>query len=178
MANIVYIATSLDGFIADQDNKIDWLHDIPNPDGLDLGFGDFMARIDALVMGRNTLEIVLSFGIDWPYNKPVFVLSNTLTELPAELEGKVFLVNGPLPQVIKQLSDQGYNNLYIDGGKTIQGFLQQDLIDEIIITTIPVLLGGGISLFGELTAPLKFKHVKAERLLDCLVQNTFVRERE
>lgn len=177
MANIVYIATSLDGFIADKDNKVDWLHDIPNPDGLDLGFDDFMARIDALVMGRNTLEIVLSFAIDWPYNKPVFVLSNTLTDVPAGLEDKVFLVNGPLPQVIKQLNAQGYNNLYIDGGKTIQGFLQQDLIDEMIITTIPVLLGGGISLFGELASPLKFKHAKAERLLDCLVQNTFLRQR-
>ncbi|MEZ9593186.1 dihydrofolate reductase family protein [Shewanella sp. 10N.261.52.F9] len=177
MTNIVYIATSLDGFIADRDNNVDWLHDIPNPDGSDLGFGDFMTRIDALVMGRNTLEIVLSFGIDWPYNKPVFVLSNTLTQVPDGLEGKVFLVNGPLPEVIQQLNAQGYHELYIDGGKTIQGFLQHDLIDELIITTIPVLLGGGISLFGELVAPLQFKHVKAERLLDHLVQNTFVRQR-
>ncbi|MGS0827182.1 dihydrofolate reductase family protein [Shewanella sp. 0m-8] len=177
MANIVYIATSLDGFIADKDSKVDWLHDIPNPDGSDLGFSDFMARIDALVMGRNTLEIVLSFGIDWPYSKPVFVLSNTLTELPEALVGKVFLVNGPLKHVVNQLNVQGYSNLYIDGGKTIQGFLQEDLIDELIITTIPVLLGGGVPLFGELASPLKFKHVKAERLIDCLVQNSFVRQR-
>ncbi|GIU46262.1 diacylglycerol kinase [Shewanella sairae] len=177
MTNIVYIATSLDGFIADKNNQVDWLHDIPNPDGSDLGFGEFMARIDALVMGRNTLEIVLSFGIDWPYNKPVFVLSNTLTKVPEGLEGKVFLIKGELTEVIATLNSQGYQNLYIDGGKTIQGFLQHDLIDELIITTIPVLLGGGIPLFAELTAPLKFKHVKAERLVDCLVQNSFIRQR-
>ncbi len=177
MTNIVYIATSLDGFIADKNNQVDWLHDIPNPDGSDLGFGEFMARIDALVMGRNTLEIVLSFGIDWPYTKPVFVLSNTLTKVPEGLEGKVFLIKGELTEVIATLNSQGYQNLYIDGGKTIQGFLQHDLIDELIITTIPVLLGGGIPLFAELTAPLKFKHVKAERLVDCLVQNSFIRQR-
>ncbi|MCK8044525.1 dihydrofolate reductase family protein [Shewanella sp. 1CM18E] len=177
MTNIVYIATSLDGFIADKNNQVDWLHDIPNPDGSDLGFGEFMARIDALIMGRNTLEIVLSFGIDWPYTKPVFVLSNTLTKVPEGLEGKVFLIKGELTEVIATLNSQGYQNLYIDGGKTIQGFLQHDLIDELIITTIPVLLGGGIPLFGELAAPLKFKHVKAERLVDHLVQNTFVRQR-
>ncbi|MCL1137795.1 dihydrofolate reductase family protein [Shewanella pneumatophori] len=177
MTNIVYIATSLDGFIADKDNKVDWLHEIPNPDGDDLGFTDFIGRIDALVMGRNTLEIVLSFGIDWPYTKPVFVLSNTLTQVPDELEGKVFLIKGELTEVIATLNSQGYQNLYIDGGKTIQNFLKQDLIDELIITTIPVLLGGGIPLFGELGSPLQFKHVKAERLLDHLVQNTFVRQR-
>ncbi|WP_108945675.1 dihydrofolate reductase family protein [Shewanella halifaxensis] len=177
MSNIVYIATSLDGFIADKNNQVDWLHDIPNPDGSDLGFSEFMSRIDALVMGRNTLEIVLSFGVDWPYSKPVFVLSNTLTKVPDGLEDKVFLVNGSLPEIVQQLNAQGYNQLYIDGGKTIQSFLQHDLIDELIITTIPVILGGGIPLFGELTAPLKFKHVKAKRLVDCLVQNSFVRQR-
>ncbi|GIU31781.1 dihydrofolate reductase family protein [Shewanella schlegeliana] len=177
MPNIVYIATSLDGFIADKDNKVDWLHDIPNPEGSDLGFSDFMTRIDALVMGRNTLGVVLSFGIDWPYTKPVFVLSNTLTRVPEGLEGKVFLVKGPLKEVLKQINAQGYHELYIDGGKTIQSFLQEDLIDELIITTIPVLLGGGISLFGELASPLKFKHVKAERLVDYLVQNRFIRQR-
>ncbi|MGS0673722.1 dihydrofolate reductase family protein [Shewanella sp. 30m-9] len=177
MTNIVYIATSLDGFIADRNNKIDWLHDIPNPDGSDLGFSDFMTGVDALIMGRNTLEIVLSFGIDWPYTKPVFVLSHTLTALPDALEGKVFLVNGPLNEVLKQVKAQGYNNLYIDGGKTIQSFLQEDLIDELIITTIPILLGEGIPLFGKLASPLKFKHVKAERLVDCLVQNSYIRLR-
>ena len=172
----VYIATSLDGFIADKYNQVDWLHQIPNPSGDDCGFAEFMQNIDALVMGRNTLEVVLSFDCDWPYSKPVFVLSNTLQQVPEKFKNKVFLVKGELKDVVDSLNKQGFKHLYIDGGKTIQGFLQQDLIDELIITTVPVLLGGGIALFGELKAPLKFKHVKATRYLDCLVQNHFIRE--
>ncbi|MGR5499631.1 dihydrofolate reductase family protein [Vibrio sp. DNB22_10_4] len=175
MANIVYIATSLDGYIADKNNGVDWLHDIPNPEGSDFGFAEFMDKVDALVMGRNTLEIVLSFDCDWPYSKPVFVLSNTMTEIPEGLEGKVFLVKGKLKTIIAELAAQGYNDLYIDGGKTIQSFLKEDLIDELIISTIPVLLGGGIPLFGELDKPLKFKHESAERYADCIVKNRFVR---
>ncbi|WP_394150218.1 dihydrofolate reductase family protein [Vibrio maritimus] len=175
MANIVYIATSLDGYIADKDNGVEWLHDIPNPEGSDFGFAEFMDRVDALVMGRNTLEIVLSFDCDWPYSKPVFVLSNTMTEVPNGLEGKVFLVKGKLQDIVEDLAQKGYQDLYIDGGKTIQSFLKQDLIDELIISTIPVLLGGGISLFGELDKPLKFKHESAKRYVDCIVKNRFVR---
>lgn len=177
MPNIVYIATSLDGYIADKHNNIDWLHDIPNPDGSDLGFSQFMSSIDALVMGRNTLEKVLSFDCDWPYSKPVFVLSNTMTSVPTGYEDKVFLVNGELNTIVKELNGKGLQNLYIDGGVTIQNFLKEDMIDELIITTIPVLLGGGIPLFGELSEPLKFKHSQSNQMLDCIVQNHFIRER-
>lgn len=176
MSNIVYIATSLDGYIADKDNNIEWLHDVPNPDGDDLGYNAFMSHIDALVMGRNTMEKVMSFECDWPYSKPVFVLSKTMTEVPAGYEGQIFLVNGSLETIVQGLNDKGFNNLYIDGGVTIQSFLKEDMIDELMITTIPVLLGGGVPLFGELIAPLKFKHVKAQRFLDCLVTNHFVRQ--
>jgi len=174
----VYIAASLDGYIADKAGSVDWLHSIPNPEGSDMGFGEFIARVDALVMGRNTFDMVLSFGIDWPYSKPVFVLSSTLTKVPAGYEDKVFLVKGPLDEVLATLSRQGYKDLYIDGGITIQNFLKADLIDEMIITTIPVLLGGGLPLFGDLVTPLNFKHVKCERLLDSLVKNHYLRVRD
>lgn len=177
MTNIVYIATSLDGYIADKNNNIDWLHETPNPDGSDMGFNQFISEIDALVMGRNTLDMVLSFDCDWPYTKPVFVLSNTMTSIPEGYEDKVFLVKGELRDIVQELKDKGFYNLYIDGGVTIQSFLKEDMIDEIIITTIPVVLGGGIPLFGELSEPLKFKHIKSERYLDCLVKNHFIRER-
>lgn len=148
MSNIVYIATSLDGYIAGPNNEMDWLHQVPNPDGSDFGFANFMANVDALVMGRNTFEMVLSFGVEWPYNKPVFVLSNTLKSVPEGYQDKVFLVQGALPTVVEQLHQQGYQRLYIDGGKTVQSFLAEDLIDEMIITTIPVLLGAGIPQIG------------------------------
>ncbi|AEX22352.1 diacylglycerol kinase [Vibrio sp. STUT-A11] len=140
-----------------------------------MGFAEFMETIDALIMGRNTLDIVLGFDIDWPYSKPVYVLSNTMTQVPTGYEDKVFLVKGELKLVISDLNAKVLNNLYIDGGKTVQIFLKEDLIDEMIITTIPVLLGGGIPLFGDLAQPLKFKHVKAKRLLDCIVQNHCIR---
>lgn len=177
MSNIVYVATSLDGFIADKDNKLDWLHNIPNPEKSDFGYGELMASVDALVMGRNTFETILGFNCDWPYNKPVFVLSDRLTEIPKGYEDKAFLLKGTPQQISENLNSKGYNKLYIDGGVTIQNFLKQDMIDELIITTIPILLGGGIPLFGELSQPTKFRHTKSERYADSIVKNYFVRER-
>ena len=177
MSNIVYIAASLDGYIADKNGSVDWLHELPNPEGSDMGFGELMERVDGLVMGRNTFEMVLSFGVDWPYNKPVFVLSNRLTQLPEGVEDKAFLFNGTPKEVMSKINALGYNNLYIDGGVTIQNFLKADLIDEMIITTIPVLLGGGSPLFGDLLEPLKFSYVKSEPLLDCVVKNYYLRAR-
>ncbi|HIF9204429.1 TPA: dihydrofolate reductase family protein [Photobacterium damselae] len=177
MPNIVYIATSLDGYIADKNNQLDWLHDVPNPDCSDFGFAEFMDRVDALIMGRNTVDMVLSFDCEWPYSKPVYVLSNTMKTVPAGYEDKIYLVNGELPTIVEELQQKGLTTLYIDGGKTIQSFLQQDMIDELIITTIPTILGGGIPLFGELDKPLKFKHIKAEQLAGCLVKNTYLRSK-
>ncbi|RTZ17952.1 dihydrofolate reductase [Vibrio aquaticus] len=175
MANIVFIATSLDGYIADQNGGLDWLHSVPNPDNVDMGFAPLMERVDALVMGRNTLEVVLSFGVEWPYSKPVFVLSNTMTQVPAGYEDKVFLVQGELKEVVQNLNEQGYNDLYIDGGKTVQSFLKEDLVDELCITTIPVLLGGGSSLFGELDAMQAFQLIESRTYLDAIVQTTYRR---
>jgi len=177
MSNIVYIATSLDGYIADKNGSVDWLHATPNPDGSDLGYSNFIERIDALVMGRNTLDMVLNFDCDWPYTRPVFVLSNTMTRVPEGYEDKIFLVKGSLVTVVASLNEQGYNNLYIDGGITIQNFLKEDLIDEMIITTIPVLLGGGSPLFGELVTPLSFELTDSETLINQLVQSHFTRVR-
>ena len=175
--NSVFIATSLDGYIADKEGGIDFLHSVPNPDNLDMGYADFVDRIDALLMGRNTFETVLGFNIPWPYIKPVFVLSSTLEEIPEELREKVFLVNGELKKVLKKINQQGYNRLYIDGGQTIQSLLKEDLIDEMIITVIPVVLGGGIPLFSATPDKLNFKCVKSQIFLDQVVQNKYIRFR-
>ncbi len=177
MKNTVFIATSLDGYIADKEGGIDWLHAIENPTNDDMGFHQQMANTDALVMGRNTFETVIGFDCPWPYNKPVFVISHTLKEVPEALADKVFIVSGLLDDILDEIHQQGHKNLYIDGGLTIQSFLKEDLIDELIITTIPVLLGGGISLFAGLEKPLKFKNTRSERFLGCIVQNHFVRDR-
>ncbi|MDC9783846.1 dihydrofolate reductase family protein [Proteus mirabilis] len=177
MANIVFIATSLDGYIADRQGKLDWLYSIPNPDNIDTGSITLMEKIDALVMGRNTLDTILSFNCDWPYTKPVFVLSNSMTTVPNGYNGKVFLVKGELQDIITELNAKGFNELYIDGGVTVQSFLNEDLIDQIIITRFPILLGGGTPLFGELKQPLNFKVIKNEVLLENLVQTTYLRDK-
>lgn len=172
MANYVYIAASLDGYIATKDGGIDWLSEVPNPDNSDYGFNDFVQKIDALIMGRNTFEKVLSFG-QWPYPKKVFVLSNKLKEVPEELTDKVEIIAGDIKAIIVNLNKRGFLNLYIDGGKTIQSFLKENLIDEMIITRIPILLGSGIPLFGKLDKPLRFDEVETEILDDLLVKNHY-----
>ncbi|WP_341224425.1 dihydrofolate reductase family protein [uncultured Arcticibacterium sp.] len=175
--NSVFIATSLDGYIADINGEIDWLHAIPNPENNDMGYTEFMSNIDALVMGRTTFETVCGFDIDWPYQKPVFVLSNTLTKIPAQYEDKAILTKGTLNQILARIHAKGFYSLYIDGGSTIQNFLKEDLIDEMTITIIPTLLGGGVSLFGELEEKLNFACVDSKIYLDTVVQNRFVRDR-
>lgn len=175
MANIVYIATSIDGYIAGKDGDIKWLTEYPNPDQNDYGFFDFIKGIDALIMGRHTFETVNGFDT-WMYPVPVFVLSNTLTELTGKWAEKCELIKGDLKEVLTQLNARGINNIYVDGGKTIQSFLAQDLIDKLIITTIPIVLGGGIPLFGD-SAQLNFKHDSTDIYTGGLVKSTFTRDR-
>ena len=126
-------------------------------------------------MGRKTYKTVLGFGGQWPYNKPVFVLSNTLTSLPKDLQDKVELVSGSVRQVVEKINGSGLEQLYIDGGTLIQNFLQEDMIDEIIITQTPILLGGGIPLFGGLPTYLTFELVGTKVLLNAMVQPHYKR---
>ncbi|MDI9862523.1 dihydrofolate reductase family protein [Flectobacillus roseus] len=175
--NSVYIAQSLDGYIADKNGGIAWLDSVPNPEGDDMGYFDFANRMDALVMGRITFETVCGFDCYWPYTKPVFVLSNTLFEIPEAYHGKAFLVKGTLTEILTQINEKGFSRLYIDGGKTIQHFLKEDLIDEMIITTFPLLLGGGYSLFGDLHETLTFELTSSCICLGSLVQSHFIRKR-
>ena len=175
--NSVYIGTSIDGYIADRNGGLEWLDIIPNPNQESMGYYEFMEDIDALVMGRVTFETVLGFGIDWPYEKPVYVLSQTLREVPENLQGKVFLKKGNLQNILKEIHKDGCNRLYIDGGGTIQSFLKEDLIDEMIITQIPILLGGGTKLFGEHAKLLEFECIESKILLGKIPQNHFIRVR-
>lgn len=173
--NKVFIATSIDGLIADENGGIDWLHSIPNPDNNDMGFEAFTFGIDAIIMGRNTFETVCNFDIEWPYQKPVFVLSNKLTSLDKKFDDKVELINGSLNEVLEKIHNKGYLRLCIDGGKTIQGFLKENLIDEMTITIIPILLGGGIPLFTEFSSRINFECVDSKIFLEKVVQNHFVK---
>ena len=176
-SNKVFIATSLDGYIADAKGGIDWLHATPNPDQIDMGYASFMNGVEALLMGRNTFETVRSFDMEWPYDKPVYVWSTTLEHIPAAYADKATLVQGSVTQVLEKINEDGHNTIYVDGGRTIQSFLAADAIDEMTITTIPILLGGGVRLFGELPHSLQFSCIKTELFLDKIVQNTYVRTR-
>lgn len=176
--NIVFIAKSLDGYIAGKNGEIDWLHSIPNPENDDMGFNELMEEVDAIVMGRITFETVQGFGGEWPYKKHVFVLSNTLSEVGESWVDKVTLIHGSPAKILEQVNSLGYYSLYIDGGTTIQNFLQEDLIDELKITTIPILLGGGFPLFGELDRPIEFIHLESKVFLNQLVQDHYRRKRD
>lgn len=173
--NIVFVAKSLDGFIAGKNGELDWLETVENPDGNDMGFVALMEEVDALVMGRNTFETVVGFGGDWPYAKHVFVLSRSLQHIPTAYQDKVSLIQGDLLQVLDEIHQKGYHNLYIDGGKTVQEFLKKDLIDELRISTIPILLGDGIPLFSTLPLPMKWNHIKTEVFLNQIVQSQYTR---
>ena len=175
--NIVFVAKSLDGFIAGKKNELDWLEMVPNPKHNDLGFDDLMNEIDAIVMGKTTFETVLGFGGEWPYEKHLFVLSTSLKSIPEKLQEKVTLLKGSVQEILKSIHAKGFYNLYIDGGKTVQNFLKEDVIDSLRITTIPVLLGEGIPLFDALPKLVEFTHVKTEVFLDQLVQSHYSRKR-
>lgn len=176
--NSVFIATSMDGYIADKSGGIEWLNAIPNPNSIDMGYSEFTSNVDAIVMGRTTFETICNFDIDWPYSMPVFVLSNTLTKVPKEYQGKVQLVKGVLSEVLQHINHQGYHRLYIDGGKTVQNFLKEDLIDEMIITIIPILLGGGSPLFSVHPKTMNFECIKTKLYLNKVVQNHYKRCRD
>ena len=115
--------------------------------------------------------------MDWPYDKPVFVLSNKLKEIPESHRGKAFLVNGTLTEVLDLIHRKGLKQLYIDGGTTIRNFLKEDLIDEMTLTTIPILLGGGSSLFTELPKELTFELIRTKTYLNQITQNQYLRRK-
>ena len=175
MKTTVYVGTSLDGFIAREDGDIDWLVKFQNKE-VHESYGEFMNRIDAIVIGRGTYEKVLSFP-EWPYNKKVFVLSTTLKQIPNTLNEKVTLLSMKPKELLSHLSNKGFSNIYIDGGKVIQSFLKEDLIDELIVTKVPVLIGTGIPLFGYLDNDLQFQHIRTDMYSDGLVKSYYERRR-
>ena len=168
----VYIATSLDGFIATKDRKVDFLMQIDNPTNDDFGFEKFINNIDAIIMGKNTFEFLLPFANQWVYSKPVYVMSSTLKEIPITLQDKAFLIQSDIDTLLNDLQNKGMNNFYIDGGKMIQSFLKKDLIDELIITQVPTLLGEGIPLFSN-SGIKNFELVESELLLGQLVKSHY-----
>jgi len=164
----VFIATSLDGFIARTDGSIDWLTSRGEKAG-DTGYDEFMAAIDTVVLGRKTYETVLGFDF-WPYDgKQVEVLSTTLA---SDADERI-IVHRTLDGLVQTLNDRGAKRIYADGGRMIQTFLRAGLLNELTITTIPVLLGSGIPLFGELDHDIVLNHNATRTLGAGFVQSDY-----
>ncbi len=166
----VFIGTSLDGFIARANGDLDFL---PPGGGEPHGYDEFMATVDALVIGRKTFETVLTFDT-WPYGeKPVFVLS-TRPLAPAPLGAVVERMWGDPAEIVSQLDARGIRHVYVDGGITIQRFLQAGLVQRLIITRVPVLIGDGIPLFGPLQRDIALTHIATRQYASGLVQSEYV----
>ena len=159
-----YFAASLDGYIAKADGSIDWLNSASAaaPAGEDCGFKAFMSSVDTLVMGRKTFEQVLAFG-QWPYGvTPVVVLSRKPLEIPATLPDSVSHSSESIVELCGRLEGEAVEHIYVDGGATIQGFLAAGLLNEIVVTMIPVVLGGGITPFGQLESEVQLTLLGAQ----------------
>ena len=161
----VFCAVSLDGFIARKDGALDWLRpaeaQLPPAD---TGYDAFMATVDAVVLGRNTFDVVLGMEGGWFYSKPVYVLTTRPLAVPDRLKGKVESGRRSPAEVIALMEGRGAKRLYVDGGRTIQDFLRAGLIDDLVLTQIPVLIGEGIPLFAPLGKDVKLT-IESSRLL-------------
>jgi dihydrofolate reductase len=164
-----FIGVSVDGFIARKNDDLDFLPEDAEPHGYD----EFIASVDAIVVGRKTFEKVLSFGT-WPYGeKRVVVLSSHALDLSKAIGGVVEQMAGPPAEIVSQLAARGVYNLYVDGGVTIQRFLRAGAIQRLIITRVPVLIGEGVPLFGALPHDVRLRHVATRAYPSGLVQSEY-----
>jgi len=171
----VFVGTSLDGFIARANGDFDFL---PPGGGEPHGYDEFIASVDAIVIGRNTFEKVLTMG-PWPYgDKRVVVLSGRPVDLPAAGAGPKEQMAGPPAEIAAHLAASGAEHLYVDGGITVQRFLNAGLIERIVITRVPVLIGSGIPLFGTLQRDILLRHLSTRHYPSGLVQSEYRVERD
>jgi dihydrofolate reductase len=166
----VFIGTSVDGFIARRNGDLDFL---PPGGGEEHGYEAFMASVDALVIGRGTFETVLAFD-EWPYGeKRVVVLSSRPLDFSGVRGGRVEQMGGDPREIAARLDAEGVRHAYVDGGVTIQRFLRAGLIQRLIVTRVPVLIGDGIPLFGVLDADVRLRHVATRAYASGLVQSEY-----
>ena len=172
----VFIATSLDGFIARKDHSIDWLEN-QGTTTEEHGYTQFIDSVDGIIFGRKTYEVVLNLTSDddWPYQKPVIVLSRTLTnsDIPLHLTDKVTITDQTPSDLLATLNQKGWNRAYVDGGITIQSFLNEGLIQDITISTIPILIGQGIPLFGNTPKDIHLELINTRQYPSGLAQSHY-----
>ena len=177
----VFLGMSVDGFIARPDGTLSFLDggaeasdgaDAPTPDdgdGGDFGFAEFVSSIDAVLMGRSTYEFIQPFA-DWPYqSKPVHVLSTTVTPGADDR----ITVHGSFDDAVAALTGAGYRQVYVDGGRTVHAFLRAGLITDLTLSRVPVLIGTGLTPFGELTADIRLEHLRTQTFRSGMVQSSY-----
>jgi len=169
----VYVGTSLDGFIARPDGDIGWLVCFADAEAV-AAYKEFSAGVDVIVIGRGTFEKVLEFD-EWPYDKPVYLMSSTLKAAPIGYEDKVTVICLKPADLLSHLDSAGFKSAYIDGGKLIQSFLAEDLIDELTVAKVPVLIGKGIPLFGSLDIDIEFAHKETRVSSNGIVRSYYKR---
>lgn len=169
----VFIATSLDGFIARPDGSLDWLLQRDHADE-DHGYTDFITDKDAIVMGRGTYTTVADMK-PWPYDRPVYVLSKTLagTPVPEGQQGKVFFLDLTPQELMARLERDQVKKIYVDGGQLVQSFLREGLVHDMVITTVPVLIGAGRPLFGALAKDISLTLLSSRSFASGMVQSQF-----
>ena len=166
----VFVGTSVDGFIARPNGAFDFL---PAGGGEPHGYNEFMATVDALVIGRKTFEIVLALP-EWPYgDRRVVVLSSRPVDFSKVSKGIVEHMSGPPPEIVAKLAASGVQHIYVDGGITIQNFLRAGLVQHLTITRVPVLIGEGIPLFGSLPRDVRLRHVKTQHYPSGMVKSEY-----
>jgi dihydrofolate reductase len=166
----VFVGTSIDGFIARRNGAFDFL---PADGGEPHGYEEFIASVDALVIGRNTFEVVAAFP-EWPYgDKRVVVLSSKTLDLSGVRGGIVEQMTGDPAGIVSKLAASGVQHIYVDGGITIQSFLRAGLVQRLIITRVPVLIGEGIPLFGVLGRDVQLKHIATQQYASGLVKSEY-----
>lgn len=166
----VFIGTSVDGFIARPNGSFDFL---PADGGEPHGYQEFFASVDALVIGRKTYETVEAFP-EWPYgDKQVFVLSSQPLNFLKLRGARIEQMSGDPAEIARKLESRGIRHIYVDGGITIQQFLRAGLIQRLVITRVPVLIGQGIPLFGAIPKDILLKHVATQTYASGMVKTEY-----
>jgi dihydrofolate reductase len=161
---------SVDGFIARPNGDLDFL---PPGGGEPHGYNEFIASVDALVIGRKTFETVQAFP-EWPYgDKRVVVLSSRPVDFAKVRGGVVEQMAGTPAEIVSKLAATGVRHVYVDGGITVQGFLRAGLVQRLTITRVPVLIGQGIPLFGSLPSDVRLQHVATQQYPSGLVKSEY-----
>lgn len=169
MKTSVFVGTSLDGFIARLDGAYDFL---PEGGGEPHGYDEFMATVDALVIGRKTYETVLSLS-EWPYADRLTVVLSTRPLARPPTGAVVEHMSGAPADIVSYLRRRAIRHAYVDGGITIQRFLVAGLIQRITITRVPVLIGTGIPLFAAIPRDVRLRHIETHQYPSGLVKSEY-----